>query len=419
MPAMDPGGRRIYLHIGLYKTGTTYLQNLWRANRGRLAQQGVYYPGGRDGPVQVFAVSDLFGRRPQGGEDRIEGQWGQLTEAVAASEHAVALVSDESLSLASVGEARRAVAGFPNHEVHVVVTVRDLGRALVSSWQESVKSDETSTWPDFVDRVRDPARRNQGAARSFWIRQDLTAVLESWQAAVPRERIHVVTVPPTDAPKTDLVERMGEVVGYDAARLTESPAEKAWDNRAMAAADAEVLRRLNELLDHRLNDRQYHRIVKRILAPRLAQHRDAGPVGLGPDERDWVAGQAHRIVDDLNARGYRIVGDVADLIPEESLTGPLPDAATSEAKLDAALRGLAELAEEYAALWWDGTGARPDADRSAAPERGGPRSRIRATRFRAKRGLVGLADRNRVVAKALNGYVRLRTARRRRAASRT
>src|SRR4051812_41797703 len=111
MPGMDADNRRVYLHVGLYKTGTTFLQNLWRANRGRLAQQGVYYPGGRDGPVQVFAVSDLFGRRPTGGEDRIEGRWAELTEAVGASPHPVTLISDESLSLATVGEARRAAAG--------------------------------------------------------------------------------------------------------------------------------------------------------------------------------------------------------------------------------------------------------------------------------------------------------------------
>ncbi|HYJ66093.1 MAG TPA: hypothetical protein VEX15_00355 [Nocardioidaceae bacterium] len=416
---MDAGSRRIFLHVGLYKTGTTFLQNLWRANRGRLAQQGVYYPGGRDGPVQIFAVSDLFGRRPRGGEDRIEGRWDELTEAVGASPHPVTLISDESLSLATVGEARRAAAGFTDREVHVVVTVRDLGRALVSSWQESVKSDETWTWQDFVDRVRDPAVRNQFPARSFWIRQDLTAVLESWQAAVPRERIHVVTVPPPGAPKDLLVERVGEVVGYDAANLTETPTSESWDNRAMAAADAEVLRRFNQILDHRLNERQYHRIVKRILAPRLAQHGNPGRVGLSPDDRAWVAVEARRIVDDLTAGGYQVVGDVSDLIPAESQTGPRPDAATTDEKLDAALHGLAELAEEYATLWWDGSGARPDSSRSADRRGGGWRSRIRATRFRTKRGLLSLADRSRVAAGALNGYVRLREARRRRAASRS
>jgi hypothetical protein len=416
MPGMAGGSRRVFLHIGLYKTGTTYLQNLWRANRGRLAQQGVSFPGGRKGPVQVFAVSDLFGRRPQGGEGRIEGRWAELTEAVAASSLPVTLISDESLSLATVGEARRAAAGFPDHEVHVVVTVRDLGRALLSSWQEGIKSDETWTWQEYAERVRDPARRNQNPARSFWIRQDLPAVLESWQAAVSRERIHVVTVPPPGAPKDLLVARLGEVVGFDPARLPEPSAS---DNRALAPADAEVLRRLNDLLDHRLNERQHHRIVKRILAPGLTRHGEAERVGLGPDDRAWVTVEAQRIVDHLAEGGYQVVGDLADLVPAETPTGPAPDTATIDAKLDAALHSLAELAEEYAALWWDGTGARPVPAGSPDRQTGRWRSQVRAARFRIRRGLVALADRSRLAAWPMNGYVRLRDARRRRAASRS
>ena len=31
------------LHIGLPKTGTTYLQTLFAANRSALAEQGIYY----------------------------------------------------------------------------------------------------------------------------------------------------------------------------------------------------------------------------------------------------------------------------------------------------------------------------------------------------------------------------------------
>ena len=37
--------RRVYLHIGLPKTGTTYLQTLMWNNREVLAGQGVLLPG--------------------------------------------------------------------------------------------------------------------------------------------------------------------------------------------------------------------------------------------------------------------------------------------------------------------------------------------------------------------------------------
>ncbi len=66
----------VYLHIGLHKTGTTYLQNLLKANREGLRAQQIYYPGGPGEPQQAFAVWDLQGRRPRGVHDtRIGGSW--------------------------------------------------------------------------------------------------------------------------------------------------------------------------------------------------------------------------------------------------------------------------------------------------------------------------------------------------------
>ena len=37
---------RVYLHVGLPKTATTYLQTILWANRDALEQQGVRLPGG-------------------------------------------------------------------------------------------------------------------------------------------------------------------------------------------------------------------------------------------------------------------------------------------------------------------------------------------------------------------------------------
>ena len=48
--------KKVYLHIGLHKTGTTYLQNVFRANRKQLDGEDVYFPGAKGEPVQALAV---------------------------------------------------------------------------------------------------------------------------------------------------------------------------------------------------------------------------------------------------------------------------------------------------------------------------------------------------------------------------
>ena len=72
------GGRRLVLHVGLHKTGTTYLQSVLRANRDVLAAQGVWVPvpDGTGVPSATMAAWDLRGRKSEGSRDRRQvGQW--------------------------------------------------------------------------------------------------------------------------------------------------------------------------------------------------------------------------------------------------------------------------------------------------------------------------------------------------------
>ena len=51
--------RRVFLHIGAIKTGTTYIQTVLRENRERLIEEGVLFPG-RRWRNQVSAVEDVL-----------------------------------------------------------------------------------------------------------------------------------------------------------------------------------------------------------------------------------------------------------------------------------------------------------------------------------------------------------------------
>ena len=111
----------IYVHIGLHKTGTTYLQNLLRANREQLRGQHVDFPGGPSEPVQAWAVWDLQGRRPRGVDDnRIGGSWNALVAAINASDYPIALISEERLSLSTTRQARLLVDAFPDSQIEVI-----------------------------------------------------------------------------------------------------------------------------------------------------------------------------------------------------------------------------------------------------------------------------------------------------------
>ena len=397
----------LWLHVGLMKTGTTYLQGVLRANADLLSEQGVRYPFGDDAPVQRFAVWDVMGRQPKDSSDhRTTGQWAALV-AWAARRSEAALVSEEYLAGASARQVKRIVESFPGHEVHVVLTARDLARVVPSDWQETVKSGRTHTWAAYVDALGDPARQAADPARSFWRRHDLLGIADIWAEVVGPERVHVVTVPPAGAAPGLLLERMAGLVGFDPAALTAPPR----GNESLSPAATEMTRRLNERIEGRVNQRQYDRVVKMKLLPQLppAPGEARAPV---PPAPDWLVERSTQIVTELSGRGYDVVGDIEDLrvtAPAASASQPVgPSGLSSEELLEASLTMLAESVEAWSKLWWR-TRASDEppvpVDTSAQDRLAGG---LRRGGYRLRRRGADLADRNRVARWAMGLYLRRR-----------
>jgi hypothetical protein len=385
----------VYLHIGLHKTGTTYLQNMMRANREALRAQGVEFPGGPGEPAQDFAVLDLQGRRRRGVSDpRVSGQWRSLVEHVNASPLPTALVSEERLSLCTLKQARRAATAFQGSRVHVIVTARDLGRVAVSAWQEDIKGDTTWTWREYVDAIKDPARVATNPARGFWMRQDLVRICQTWETVVPAHRLHVVTVPQPGSPPEKLLRRFSSVVGFDADLLVEEPR---WSNETVGVAATEVIRRVNERLGGRLNRAEHDKVMKMTVVRMLARHTEPVRFTLPAEELPWITERAQQMIAALQDSGYPVVGSLDELLPRVQKDGRRPDNATDAELLEASLDALAMLAEEYARTWWK----RRRSSLEGVEESKDVASRARRLIFQVQRRGADLADRNPVAARAL------------------
>jgi hypothetical protein len=397
-------GRRVILHVGLPKTGTTYLQKLFAANRSALAEQGIYYPGEPGEPSQTMAAWDLRGQRARGAKDtRQVGQWDALCTAVQSTPLPTALISAETLSALTRRQAAHAVNGFPDHDVHVVVTCRDVGRVLVSAWQQGIRAGQTFTWREFVTAVQDPAERGRHPARGFWMRFDLPAILSIWGTAQPTDRIAVVTVPPAGAPPEELLRRMAEVVGFDSRALREPPRS---DNASLGLAGTEVVRRLNIALGGRINERQHTQVVGGTLASALSRAGTDPRYGLPEADMPWAEAEANRQITAVKAGGYPVVGDLGDLLPRREAGTRRPDDPSDEELLNAAMLALTTVTDWSAKLWWQ----RKDDQPQVAPAgvRVTASSAGRAVGFRARRFVADLADRNHLVERAIGAYLQRR-----------
>ena len=395
----------VFLHIGLPKTGTSYLQSALSNSRERLAAEGVLVPGDRRN-AHTLEVWDLLGRRPRGADQsNVSGSWDAMVAAVSAWTGSHAVVSSELLSSANDRQVRRAVRSFGSAQVHVVVTVRDLARVIPATWQQELTKGRLWSWEEYVAAVRDPESGPATAGVAFWLRQDLVRVLDVWEAVVPRDRIHLVTVPPPGSPPDLLLARFTEAVRIDPDWL-DVDVTPTTGNTSVGMVEAEVLRQLNIGLGGRLNERQYTRVVQFAVKPALQQQANDTPIALSTDDHRWVEEQAGALVTTLRSRGHPLIGSLDDLIPPGQSFRPdttAPGEVSSDQLASAAIVALVGVAEAYGTFWWRSRRSDQSPDATAGSRLS---SWARSISGRARAEALDRADRSPLLHRAALRYAR-------------
>jgi hypothetical protein len=329
--------QRVFLHPGPLKTGTTYLQSLLYANRESFLAQGVTIVG--DQASNYRAANDVMHRKSMLTSQAPKGAWKRTRAAVLRSPDD-AVMSCERYSLFRDQHVRRVLEDLADREVHVVLTLRDLVAVLPARWQEGIKNGGTATWAEFQERiVEDPARlRKMTRAMS---------TLEVWASALPPEQIHVVTVPPSSAPRTLLFERFCEALGADPTRLATLEAARA--NPSMDLVTTELIRRVNAQGAVKVSGRAQQSEIRSFLAPELAQ-KGRGKPELTAELLEAAKAESQTLIRSIETGGFHVVGDLNDLTSTTSSapTGTGVDVNPDEL-LDAAAVAVAALAERSSA----------------------------------------------------------------------
>ncbi|HET7385375.1 MAG TPA: hypothetical protein VFJ19_01775 [Nocardioidaceae bacterium] len=326
---------RVYLHVGLPKTGTTYLQTiLWR-NRDELRRQGVLLPG--FGPRQHLWASGAVREDPhldRRHPDAVHA-WLALREAVN-DWSGTAVISHEFFAGASVEQAARAVGELAGADVHVVVTARDTLGLVTARWQEVVKNGSTVAIDDFPsDEPADPLDEWD------WGTMDLADVLARWGSAVAPDRVHVITVPSPSLPRETLWLRFAELVGIEASRCDTSGSEA---NESLGVVEVELLRRVNADLtgfDSPLNRGVW---IRGYLAQGKLVPRRGEKFWPSPERVAELRERGERAVAFVAEQGYDVIGDLDDLrTPAELPARRHPSSVTDSEMLDAASATIAEM----------------------------------------------------------------------------
>ena len=351
--------RRVFLHVGAPKTGSTYVQNVLWDNHRALRRAGVLLPGDRAAHDQ--AMTDL--REVAWRDPAATWTWDRLA-AEAAGWPGDVVISNEALGGATPAQAARAVRSLQPAEVHIVVVGRDLWRTFPSMWQQSIRERRVWRFETFLRAVE------AGEFETFWEMHTPVRMLRKWGDLVPAAQRHLVTVPAPGAPPDVLWHRFAGLLGL-ADGVCELAAPTA--NPSLGAAEIEVLRRVNQALGGRYPHRTpYQKVVQRHLVDAVLKRRTGQlRFGVGPDRAGWVLDLAEAQIKELGDYPCQVAGDLAELRPATMQPAPAPD------ELDDA-RVLATAIETIIGL----LGHADELSRAAAPP-----DVLTRLRRRARRGL--------------------------------
>ena len=338
------GPRRVFLHVGLPKTGTTYLQQVVWANRDRLRSAGVLVPGFGH-REHLWAALDLQ-ERPRLAKRHPDapGAWQRLVDEAAAQQDDV-LITHEFFCGATAEQAARAVGAFPDAEVHLVVTARDAASTVLAGWQESVKNGSTVG----LDEVM--AGESAGGPEFSMRTWDLAGVLERWTPGLPSDRVHVLVMPGKGQPHDLHWRHFAEVLGVDPDAY-DLPTDAV--NPALGIVQIELLRQVNaQLPAYSARDRGVW--IRGYLAEDLlaGQPRERG--GMPAEHLARFAELDRAATEIVVERGFHVLGELSGLAPEESTSagGREPGTVRADELVESAARLVADIVADVRASTGD------------------------------------------------------------------
>lgn len=353
---------RLLLHIGTQKSGTTYLQRVLAHLSGELKREGVLYPTRLQGRREIYnheaAAYGLLGTAsfPWVPAARAEGQtgaWQRLCRKVQDWD-GTAIVSGEALSVIDSRAAKRLVdaLGVPN--THVIITARDLGRVLPSSWQQHIRNGRSTSFTSYLQQQAD--RRGEGPARellqrwdddpdqTFWRAYAIGGLVERW--APLARTVSVVTVPRRGAPPDELWHRFRRALDLGPVLPETPPAiDDLAANVGLTEPEVLVLAALNRQVDATKADSPDMRALRaRIVRDAFAPRSDRGtPVRIPDSWVPRVAAWADEDLAILRSTSALLVGPESDLVVEPP-AGPGSEAPRADEVARAAGAALAYLA---------------------------------------------------------------------------
>ncbi len=226
----------LVMHVGLMKSGTTYLQEILSRNREFLRASAWDYPGARLN--QQHACYSLCGSDIPWVKKPFPEKLGHdLVKKLKRADTSI-LISAEALSVLHEDGIQRFLEQT-RVPTKVVFTLRSLDRTLPSAWQQYLKGGGRTTFRAFIQRLQEQRADMSG----FWRTYGFGHAIERWSRIAP---VAVVIMPKAGGSREVLWELFRTAANLP--QVPELEVAEEDSNVSLSLQAAQILREINKAL---------------------------------------------------------------------------------------------------------------------------------------------------------------------------
>ena len=303
--------KKLIIHPGFHKTGTTALQQALSEVRDELSANGFNYPkiaGDAHHRAAWSVIEKTWGWKKRGGRSMAPIEWQKLERKLRSNKN-TAIISSEFFSQASYDQLANLAGKVKSADVEVIFTWRPLPFMLASSYQQYLKYGLKLSYLEWLDSIFESSGKAKHTP-SFWQRNLHGDVVSRWVDFFGAEKISLIAVDESDP--NFLYNSFSNLAGIPAGIIQE-PVRKEM-NRSLTFNESALLLEINRTYPMDLDWDSYEIFIRKGNIKALT----GSNIYEASDEKiftpEWAIAKAAEInsknVEQMKSLGIKIVGDI-------------------------------------------------------------------------------------------------------------
>ena len=343
--------KKVYLHVGFHKTGTTAIQEALFTHSDQLRILGINYATkkGKANHREAWALSERYwGWKKRGGEQTSIVEWQKRVKNLKAQK-IDSVVSSEFFSEINDDQLNLMANDLKDFDVEIIFTIRPLTKLLGSSYQQYLKYGIKASYEEWLEDIFHNSEKPKFTP-TFWKRHRHEEVMSRWANAFGNQKIHLVVV---DESEPDLLyDSFNKILKLPAGTLKE--VKGLGSNRSLNYPEIALLLAINKAFPKDRAWSDYEVFIREGSIRHLTNQIQLAGLGTKLLTPQWAVDEAAKLssnsIAKINDLGIIIYGDLNKLSSTEIPIGT--NGEISEISIDIAVNALlafekSEVIEKY------------------------------------------------------------------------